>query len=197
MTLSRQTLAKQLRDRESSCELLEQLASLYQAEAGIPLASQPSSRRDSLRRLSMQPGAILAASRNPAPAPEQPVLESLLRRVGVSPESVLRPRAEGGSAQGLHQKRTYISETLRSLGAAVESPLVAQLAPVDNASQLLSSSLQTNSLFETSLRDFGQEEALSSLEAQLAQLQRGVQGLVLEVLHQRDKAQDTFLERWG
>jgi hypothetical protein len=190
-------LAKQLKDRESSCELLEQLASLYQAEAGVPLPSQPSSRRDSLRRLSMQPGAILAASRNPAPTPEQPVLESLLRRVGVSPESVLRPGAEGGSAHGLHQKRTYISETLRSLGAAVESPLVAQLAPVHNASQLLSSSLQPNSLFETSLRDSGQEETLSSLEAQLAQLQRGVQGLDLEVLHQRDKARDTFLERWG
>ncbi|KAJ5117065.1 hypothetical protein N7448_004014 [Penicillium atrosanguineum] len=197
MTLSRQTLTKQLGARESSCELLEQLASLYQAEAAIALVSQTSSRRESLRRRSIQPGAIFAASHNPAPAPEQPVLESLLRRVGVSPESVLRPRAEGGSAQELHEKRMHLSETLRSFGAAVESPLAAQLAPVDNASQLLFSSLQTDSHFETSLRDPGQEEALSGLQAQLAQLQRGVQGLDLEVLHQRDKAQDRFLERWS
>lgn len=197
MTLSRQTLSKQLEDRESSCELLEQLASLYQAEAGIPLVSQTSSRRESLRRRSMQPGAVLAASHSPAPALEQPVLESLLRRVGVSPESVLRPRAEGGSAQELHEKRIHISETLRSLGAAVESPLVAQLAPVDNASQLLASSLHTNSHFQTSLRDPGREESLAGLEAELALLQRGVQGLNLEVLHQRDKTQDRFLERWS
>jgi hypothetical protein len=197
MTLSRQTLTKRLGDRESSCELLEQLSSLYQAEADIPLVSQTSSRRESLRRRSMQPGAVLAASRNPAPALEQPVLESLLRRVGVSPESVLRPRVEGGSAQELHEKRIHISEILRSLGAAVESPLVAQLAPVDNASQLLASSLHANSHFETCLRDPHQEEALSSLEVELTLLQRGVQGLNLEVLHQRDKTQDRFLERWS
>lgn len=197
LTLSRQTLAKQLGDRESSGELLEQLASLYQAEAAIVLVSQTSSRRESLRRRSLQPGAILAASRNPISAPEQPVLESLLRRVGVSSESVLRPRVEGGSAQDLHERRMHMSDTLRSLGAAVESPLVTQLAPVDNACQLLFSSLQTNSHFETSLREPGQEEALSGLEAQLAQLQRGVQGLGLEVLHQRDRAQDRILERWS
>jgi len=197
MTLSRQTLTTQLEARESSCELLEQLASLYQAEAGIPLVSQTSSRRESLRRRSMQCGAVLGASRNLAPALEQPVLESLLRRVGVSPDSVLCPRAEGGSAQELHEKRSQILETLRSLATAVDSSLLAQLAPVDNASQLLASSLHTNSHFETSLRDPGQEEALSGLEAELALLQRGVQGLNLEVLHQRDKMHDRFLERWS
>ncbi|KAJ5674888.1 uncharacterized protein N7477_004822 [Penicillium maclennaniae] len=85
MTLSRQTLTNQLGERESSSELLEQLASLFQAEAAIMLVTPTSSRRESLRRRSMQPGAILAVGRNPAPAPEQPILEGLLRRVGFSP----------------------------------------------------------------------------------------------------------------
>lgn len=197
MTLSQQRLTKHLGDRESSCELLEQFASLYQAEAGIPLVSQPSSRRESLRRRSMQPSVSLAATRKPASGPEQYALENLLRRVGASPESVLRPRAEGGGAHELHEKRIQMSETLRNLEFAVNSPLVAQLTPSDNAYQLLDSALHANSHFETSLRDLGQEKALSGLEADLASLQKGVQGLNLDVLHQRDKPQDRFLERWS
>lgn len=197
MTLDKQTLSKQLGDRESSCELLEQLASLYQAEVGILPVSQPPSRRESLRRRSMQPGTLLSATRNAAPVPEQPALESLLRRVGVTPESALRPRVEGGGVHELHEKRIHMFETVRSLGIAAESPLVTQMTPSDSASRLLASSLHADSYFETSLRDPGQEEALLGLETELASLQKGVQGLKLDVLYQRDRAQERFLERWG
>ncbi|KAJ5151005.1 uncharacterized protein N7482_010257 [Penicillium canariense] len=198
MTQSKKALTKQLGERESSCELLEQLASLYQAEAGSQSMSQSSSRRESLRRRSMPPGMLLGvAPRGPAPVPQQRALESLLRRIGVSPESVIRPQVADGGARELHEKRIHLSEMLRGLGAAVDSPLVTQLAPSDSALQLLASALHANSHFETSLRDPSQETALSGLESELASLQRGVQGLNLDVLHQRDKTQDRFLERWG
>ncbi|KAJ5084277.1 hypothetical protein NUU61_008856 [Penicillium alfredii] len=198
MTLSKQALKKRLEDRESSCELLEQLATLYQSQAGSQMAPQQSSRRESLRRRSIQPGVLFANTRNPAtPAIEQPALENLLRRIGVSPESALRPQVEDGGARGLHEKRIHMSETLQHLKVGVDVPLVAHLAPLDNASQLLTSSLHANSHFETSLPDPDQENALLGLEAELASLQRGVQRLNLDVLHQRDKTQDTFLERWA
>lgn len=202
MTLSKQDLIKQLKDRGSANEVLEQLANLYQAETSIPLVPQPSSRRESLRRRSLQPGMILSAARNPGssiPDQPQPVLESLLRRVGLSPESVLRPRAdnEGGSAQGMHEKRIQMAETLRSLGTAVNSPLVGQLAVSDHAMRLLTSSLHANSKFETSLPDPGQSDALEALESDLAELQKGVKGIDLEVLHQRDKSRARLLEKWG
>ncbi|KAJ5102903.1 hypothetical protein N7532_003432 [Penicillium argentinense] len=197
MTLSKQELTKQLVEWGSTSELLEQLASLYQAETATPLVPQPSARRESLRRRSLQPGMVLSAARNSASMPDQPALENLLRRIGVSSESVLRPWQEGGGAQGLHEKRIQMAETLRDLGAAVDSPLVGQLAVSDHAAQLLESSLHANSSFETSLPDPGQRKALSDLEGELASLQKGVQGINLEVLHQRDRCQARLLERWG
>lgn len=198
MTTSKETITKQLNERESSCELLEQLATLYQTEVGNPLATQPPSRRESLRRRSMQPGLLLTAPRtNTTSQPEQPALESLLRRSGVSPESVIRPRAEDGGAQCLHEKRIQLSETLRALGMAVDKPLVSQLVPADKALHLLSSALHANSRYEVSLRDMELEEALAGLESELGELQKGVQGLDMDVLHQRDKTRDRFLERWG
>lgn len=176
----------------------QQLATLYQTEVGNPLATQPPSRRESLRRRSMQPGLLLTAPRtNTTSQPEQPALESLLRRSGVSPESVIRPRAEDGGAQCLHEKRIQLSETLRALGMAVDKPLVSQLVPADKALHLLSSALHANSRYEVSLRDMELEEALAGLESELGELQKGVQGLDMDVLHQRDKTRDRFLERWG
>ncbi|KAJ5898588.1 hypothetical protein N7504_008876 [Penicillium tannophilum] len=197
MTLSKQALTTQLADRESSCELLEQIATLYQAEIVSRLVTQPSSRRESIRRRSLQPGMILGAARTPAPMPEQPSLETLLRRLGLSPESVLHPRAEDGGAQGLYEKRIHMSETIRNLEIAAELPLVVHLGHSDSSSQLLASSLHGNSRFETSLRDSGQEGALLGLETELASLQKGVERLDLNVLHQRDKTQAKFLERWS
>ncbi|KAJ5918987.1 hypothetical protein N7466_009930 [Penicillium verhagenii] len=191
------TLKAQLADRESSCELLEHITTLYQAETTSQLVTQPGSRRESIRRRSLQPGMILGTIRNPAPMTEQPSLENLLRRIGLSPESVLHPRAEDGGAEGLHEKRIHMSEAVRNLEIAAESPLVAHLGHSDSASQLLASSLHGNSRFETSLQDPGQAGALLGLETELASLQNGVQGLNLNVLHQRDKTQAKFLERWS
>lgn len=206
MTLSKQDLIKQLGERGSSNEVLEQLANLYQAETAISLVPQPSSRRESLRRRSLQPGMILSA-RNPgsgsgSPIPEpQPNLEILFRRVGLLPDSVLRPTAnadgDGGGAQAMHEKRMQMSGTLRNLDTAMNAPLVGQLAVSDQTMRLLTSSLHANSQFETSLLDVGQLEALGGLEGDLAELQKGVRGVDLEVLHQRDKSRARFLEKWG
>jgi hypothetical protein len=80
---------------------------------------------------------------------------------------------------------------------AVDTPLVTQLAPADRALHLLSSVLHANSDYEVSLRDPELEKALSGLEGELGELQMGVQGLDMDVLHQRDKTRDRFLERWG
>ena len=196
MTLSKHTLITQLADRESSCEQLEQLAMLYQTENPSHVAPQPSARRESLRRRSLQPGLVLGPTRTPTLMTEQPALESLLRRLGLSPESALHPRLEDGGAHGLHEKRIQMSEALQQLGNAAEAPLVTHLSSSDHASQLLTSSLHANSHYGTSLRDPEQEDALSGLEAELASLQTGVRNLNLDVLHQRDKNHDKFLERW-
>jgi hypothetical protein len=194
MTLSKQDLTNQLGVRESSSELLEQLAALYQSEAGSELVTQPSSRRESLRRRSLQPGLLLARTAT-APVVAQPSLERLLRRVGIPPESILHPREDGG-VDDLHEKRYHISGTLHNLNIGVNAPLMTCLVPLDNASQLLRCSLHANSHYETSLRDPSEVSALSGLEKELTSLQNGVRKLNLDVLHQRDSNQDRLIERW-
>lgn len=196
MTLEKQALTKHLDGRASSCGVLGQLAQLYQEEAGMIPDSQPPSRRESLRRRSMQPGTLLAAQKVEGVA-KQPALENLLRRVGVAPEPVLRSCLKGGGAHELFEKRIHMSENVRDLGSAVELPLMAQMTSSDGTVQLLDSSLHATSHFEASLRDPGQENALSGLQSELARLQKGVQGLKLDGLHQRDRAQQKFLERWS
>lgn len=140
---------------------------------------------------------LLGTNRPSSVGPEQPSLENILRRIGVSADSVLRPRVEDGGVPGLYDKRTQMSETLQHLGMTAESPLISHLIHSDQAAQLLRSSLHGNSRVETSLRDPGQESALSNLETTLASLQSGVHGLDLDVLHRRDKGQARFFERWG
>jgi hypothetical protein len=78
----------------------------------------------------------------------------------------------------------------------VDAPLVAHLAQLDNASQLLRCSLHANSYYETSLRGSSEESALLDLEKKLTSLQNGVQKLNLDVLHQRVSNQDRLIERW-
>ncbi|KAJ6015029.1 hypothetical protein N7540_009620 [Penicillium herquei] len=196
MTLSKQSLTTQLADWESACEVLVNITTLYQTETANRLVAQPS-RRESLRRRSLQSGMILGATRTPAPRPELPSLENLLRRIGVSPDSILHPRIEEGGAQGLYEKRIQMLETIRRLGTSAESPIREHFNHSDQAAQLLESSLHGNSRYETSLRNPGQEADLLGLEAEIASLQKGVEGLDLNVLHQRDKAQARFIERWG
>ncbi|KAJ5348366.1 uncharacterized protein N7506_001619 [Penicillium brevicompactum] len=192
MTLSKQDLAKQLEVRESSSELLEQLASLYQSEAAVE-PPQPSSRRESLRRRSLQPRLLLAPRTPVAPPTAQPAVDTMMRRVGIAPESI---RGDRG-IHDLHEKRRDMSLVLNNLTIAVDAPLLSHLDPLDHASQLLGSSLQTNSQYETSLRDPSEESLLSGLEAELVRLQAGVQKLEMGVLHERDSMQDRFMERWS
>ncbi|KAJ5621214.1 hypothetical protein N7528_005997 [Penicillium herquei] len=196
MTLSKQSLTTQLADWESACEVLVNITTLYQTETANRLVAQPS-RRESLRRRSLQSGLMLGATRTPASRPELPSLENLLRRIGVSPDSILQPRIEEGGAQGLYEKRMQMLETVRRLGTSAEAPIREHFNHSDQAAQLLESSLHGNSRYETSLRNPAQEEALLGLEAEIASLQKGVEGLDLNVLHQRDKAQAKFIERWG
>ncbi|KAJ5888797.1 hypothetical protein N7495_008838 [Penicillium taxi] len=194
MTRSKQTWVKELVGRESSCELLEKLATLYQTEAASQLM-QSSSRRDSLRRRSTQ-SVLHTATRTENPVPDQPALENILRRNGVTPDSVLRPSAENTGDSAMYEKRIHMRDLLQNLGIGTEAPLVAHLISSDSALQLLSSSLHASSPYAKSLRNASQEEAILGLERELELIQKGIQGLNLDVLHRRDKMQDQFLGQW-
>ncbi|KAJ5485403.1 hypothetical protein N7539_005391 [Penicillium diatomitis] len=203
MTRSQECLTEQLHERESSCELLQQLANLYHTVVGQTLTTPaPSARRDSLRRRSI-PAGVLTAPRSSETssliALKDPALENLLRRVGLSPESIARSHAEHGEAwaQDLHEKRVELNDTLQALSMAGDAPLITGLGSADKAYHLLFSALHRESKYAISLRDSSQEKALSDLDSELGQLQKAVKMLDLNVLHQRDQRRDRFMDKWG
>lgn len=196
MTSSTENLTERLRDRKSFRETLEALTAVYQLELGDDSPKEPA-RRETLRRRSVQALMLGATARTPAaPLQESLAFENLLRRLGIPSESAFQSQKENGGARMLYEKEAYMLECLRNLGIAADSPLAAQLIPMDLASRLLSSCLNADSPFEATLSNADQEKRLAALEAQLGLVQKGIEGLNLDILYQRDKAQDRFLERW-
>lgn len=197
MTSSAESLTKRLQDRESFCQTLESLMTVYRSEVGDPFSEKTPSRRDTLKRRSIPPLLPNSPEKRLVPLLESQSLESLLRRLGVSSESVFKSEEEDGGANTLYEKRSHMLEYFRTLGVGADLPLVAELIPTDRASRLLSSSLHADSAFVTSLSDVEQDLRLSELEAQLGLVQKGLEKLDMEAIYQRDKNQEKFLERWA
>lgn len=196
MTSSTENLTERLRDRKSFRVTLEALADLYQAERGDRSSAKPA-RRETLQRYSLQARMLQATPRKSVvPFPESSAFERILRRLGISSDLAFQPPEENREPHILYEKKYHMLNYLHNMGTAVDSPLMPQLTPMDSASQLLSFSLHADSPFERSLSNADQERRLGALETQLGQVQKGIEGLNLDIFYQRDKAQDRFLERW-
>lgn len=131
-----------------------------------------------------------------SPLSESQALEGFLRRLGISLDSVCKPPEQGGGKDSLYEKKLRMLERLHNLGIAADTPLVAHLSSADQAAQLLDSSLHADSSFRVSLSDVSQEQKLASLEEELGLVQKGIEGINLDVLYQRDKTREKFMERW-
>ncbi|KAL4925894.1 uncharacterized protein BDV17DRAFT_294019 [Aspergillus undulatus] len=198
MTTSAESLITSLQDRESFCTTLETFASTYRSEVGEQVLNSTSSRRETMRRFSAQP-ALMATQpgKQSGPFPESDSLSGLLRRLGLSFEAVFKAEETDGGSQSLIQERQRMLDDLHNYGIASDSPLAAELLPTDRATRLLSSSLKADSLFSASLASVEHEESLTELESKLSRIQTGIQKINQDVIYQRDKNQERFLERWG
>lgn len=141
-------------------------------------------------------------------APEKPMdnsdfqaIAGVLRRIGLSVDSVFQLEEQRGKddcgENALFDRKQHIVECLRNIRLGAKLPLVAELIPSDQASQLLASALSEDSRFKTSLLDVEQDQKLSELESQLGRLQKGIERLNLDVLHQRDRSREKFMEKWA
>jgi hypothetical protein len=199
MTSSSELLTKSLHDRESFCGAFEAFAAAYRSEIGNQFLEQTSSRRDTLKRRSIQqtmkPSANIPAFLSESQ--ESQVLATLLRRIGLSFESVFQSEEKDGGANALAEKRQHLLECLRNFGVAADSPLVTETVSTDQATRLLLSALHSDSHQETSLTDADNEKGLSELEAQLGVIQKGIGRLDMDSLYRRDKNQERFLETWS
>jgi hypothetical protein len=198
MTTSTENLITSLQDRESLCATLEAFASTYWSEVGDIILDSTSSRRETMRRFSTQPTALtVQPGTHSAPCPDSKCLSGLLRRLGLSTEAVFQDPEAVGGVQALIKARKNMLDGLHSYGIASDSPLTAEMLPTDRATRLLTSALQADSLFTTSLSSVEHEKNLSELESRLSRIQKGIERVKLDVVYQRDKDQEKFLERWG
>ncbi|KAF9883459.1 hypothetical protein FE257_003457 [Aspergillus nanangensis] len=197
MALSTESLTKALKDRESFCGALESFASTYRTEIGDQFLEQSSARRETLRRRSTQVVPTPFSENHIAAHPESQTLASLLRRVGLSFESVFQSEEEDGGVHALSDKREDMVECLRNYGIAADSPLIAEALSTDQAGRLLSSSLHATSNSEVSLSDMDHDRKLTDLESQLGLIQKGIERLDLDAVYRRDKNQEKFMERWS
>ncbi|PTU18641.1 hypothetical protein P175DRAFT_0443309 [Aspergillus ochraceoroseus IBT 24754] len=198
MTASTESLTTILQDRESFCAAFEAFVSAYRSEIGDQTLESTASRRETMRRYSTQ--QLLAApqgGKRAGPFPESEALSNVLRRIGLSLEAVFQSEESDGGVSTLRQERQHMLDGLRSYGIASDSPLVAELLPTDKATRLLTSSLEADSQFTTSLSSVEHEKSLVELESKLSRIQKGIERLNHDTVYQRDKAREKFLEKWG
>jgi hypothetical protein len=117
--------------------------------------------------------------------------------LGLSTEAVFHDPEAVGGVQALITARKNMLDGLHSYGIASDSPLAAEMLPTDRATRLLTSALQADSLFTTSISSVEHEKNLSELESRLSRIQKGIERVNHDVVYQRDKNQEKFLERWG
>ncbi|KAL3456337.1 hypothetical protein BJX64DRAFT_281456 [Aspergillus heterothallicus] len=200
MTASAEGLTTSLQDRESFCAALEAFKSIYQREVGNQISETTMSRRDTMRRFStlQTPTATQPDKQSSPPFPEAETLSGIFRRISsLSLEAISQVREPDGGPRGLLQERHHMLNGQHRYGIASDSPLAVDLLSTDRATQLLSSSLQADSKFTVSLSSVEHEKSLVELESKLSCIQKGMERLNQDVVHQRDKNREKFLEKWG
>ncbi|KAF7594293.1 hypothetical protein BBP40_009693 [Aspergillus hancockii] len=198
MTLSAAGLTKSLQDRESYCGILETLDFTYRTKVGDQFSDLSVSRRKTSRRRSTQPALMSKLStKSTGSLSESQSLATVLRRTGLNFESVFQSEENNRGVSALSEKKQHMMECLDGYGIAADSPLLAEMISSDRATRLLSSSLNADSHFGTSLTNVVHDAKLSVLGSQLGYLQKGIESLDLDVLYRRDRNQEKFMERWG
>ena len=193
-----ESLIETLQDWEAFCATVETLASKYRSEVGDQILDSTSSRRETMRRFSTQPTPVASQpGRRSGTFPESEALGGLLRRLGLPSEAVFRAEEVDGGIRSLSQQRQHMLDGMHSYAMASDSPLATELLPTDRAIRLLFSSLEADSLCAASLSSVEHERSLSVLESKLSRIQKGIQNLNQDVVYQRDKNQEKFLEKWG
>ncbi|KAB8200732.1 hypothetical protein BDV34DRAFT_204158 [Aspergillus parasiticus] len=198
MTLSTERLTKSLQDRESFCGTLATFNTTYRTKVGNQFSEISVPRREDLRRRSIQPTlAYTPSAKRIDSVSESHALAAVLRRTGLSSESVFHPEEDNTVIDVLFDARHHMFDYLQNYGIAADAPLVTELISSDQTTRLLSSSLNVNSHVKTLLTSDTHEAELFDLQLKLEHVQKGVEMLDLGVVFQRDRGRETFVERWG
>lgn len=201
MTLSAEHVTEQLLYRHSCRETFEELSTTYKNEIRCDPAGQSSTKKVLRRDSSVsavgvpQPTGSIDRVKSIS-IPQLQAYECFLRRMGVSGGLENGSSERPSLSKSVSEKRSRMVELLQNLSKTADMSLAEYLTRTDRASELLYSALQADSGCQLSLVDVHQKQRLADLEKRLGLVQKGIEGLNLEILGQRDKAQERFLERW-
>ncbi|KAL1967782.1 hypothetical protein VTN77DRAFT_2471 [Rasamsonia byssochlamydoides] len=202
MTHSAEHNTEQLLYRQSCRETFEALSTAYKNELRCKQPAGQSSTKKVLRRESSlgtvgvpQPTGSIDRVKSTF-IPQSQAFESFLRRTGISGVLDNGSSERNSLPRSISEKRFRMVELLQNLSTTADMPLAEYLTPTDRATELLYSALQADSGCQLSLVDVSQRQRLADLERQLGLVQKGIEGLNLDILGQRDKAQERFMERW-
>lgn len=197
VTSSTAGFGKSLQKRLSFYESLERLTALYQTEIHGLSSRHCFPGREDFRRCSTQIGLLSSTEKSNIYFTEPQVLEGLFRRFCLSSGLASLPKELSGGVHSIYEKKLYLDDGFGNLGIIADSTLVPVLSCADSANQVLSSALTSNSLFKSSLSNIDQGGRLSTLEARLGTIQKDMGRVDLGILHQRDRDQARFMDRWG
>lgn len=196
MTRSTEEDVNKLLYRQSHREALDQLSALFKEEIMDKQVGQVQNRKSHRRESS------ISSMRLQPPRPTQSqsqlqALESFLRRLGISTTI----QGDISLAEVVSEKRSGMTEILyNNLKGSAEMPLLASLGSSDEAKELLTSTLQASDSSysaEPSLVDPVQKGHLTELDKELAVLQKGIEGVDLDILAEPNRLREKFIEKWG
>ncbi|KAE8348221.1 hypothetical protein BDV28DRAFT_103889 [Aspergillus coremiiformis] len=198
MTLSTERLIKSLQDRVSFCGTLHAFDTTYRTRIGDRFSTMSIPRRETSTRRETQPTLTSTPSaKRIGSLSQSQALATILRRTGLPSELVFQSEEDNEGVNALSEKRQYMVDCLNNYGIAADAPLIAEMISSDQATRLLSSSLNTNLHVGTLITKVTREARLSQLESTLAHIHKGVDKLDLDVLYRRDRNQEEFMESWG
>ncbi|EFW15744.1 hypothetical protein CPSG_08181 [Coccidioides posadasii str. Silveira] len=204
LTESTDSITEKLKTRQAHQSALNSLASTYQDEVGLHKLQKAKPENKRLSKYSSRLSQAYASPREsmemkPDSAENELTrsLETMLRRYGISFSSLRNAKSTEAVNDILNEKASHMLEMLENIYATAASPLIPNLGSADKAAQLLSSAMHCDSDFEPSLVDRDQQQRIANLEMQIGAVQKGIESLNTDILHQSDLARENFMERWG
>lgn len=136
--------------------------------------------------------SIKASSQSlPNPIHHPKSINALNKRLGVA-----SPSGDNPESQDMIKKRHEMLNSIEAQQPAIQSTLARYLAPMQMATQLISSAFRPGGS-ETTVIDGDLEKQLDQLESRIQLLQKDMNGLDDSVPFRQDTARDSLVKRWA
>ncbi|KAH0566143.1 hypothetical protein GP486_000473 [Trichoglossum hirsutum] len=205
LTKELNSIKDRIQAHRSHREAVELLSAAVKLELSDPLSQQAKRESPTRRRLSA------TAAKSPAREKrakhrvsgvfgeeEENPSQQLLKSLGISLRTDCgRQDIESSLEAAVSERSSKLQSHFSSLESSTESSLAAHLGDSEKTLQLLLDTLyQDSQSNKVHLSSGGMESRIEKQERMVSEVGDGMSGLDMEVLHNRNKRRDGFVERW-